>query len=93
MKIERFEDLDAWKLARRLTKKVYALTRKKEFSRDFGLKNQIRVAAGSAMHNLAEGFDADSTAEFKEVYNLAGETLACTKGLIKYLQRYAADHN
>lgn len=64
MKITRFEDIEAWKLARTLTQKVYQLTRKGEFSKDFGLKNQIRDASGSSMHNIAEGFDAESNAEF-----------------------------
>ena len=44
MKIERFEDIDAWQLARELTRKVYGLTKKAEFARDFGLKNQIQDA-------------------------------------------------
>ncbi len=64
MKINRFEDIEAWQLARDLAIKVYALTKKIHFSKDYGLKNQIQNAAGSAMHNIAEGFDADSTPEF-----------------------------
>ena len=56
MKIERFEDIEAWQLARQLTHKVYGLTRKAKFSRDFGLRGQIQDAAGSSMHNIAEGF-------------------------------------
>ncbi len=42
MKIERFEDIEAWQLARELTRKVYALTKKDNFARDFGLKGQIQ---------------------------------------------------
>lgn len=64
MKIERFEDIEAWQLARKLTGKVYALTKKPEFNRDFGLKTQIQDAAGSSMHNIAEGFDSETNAEF-----------------------------
>ena len=64
MKITKFEEIEAWQLARDLTRKVYSLTKKPEFSKDFGLKNQIREAAGSSMHNIAEGFDAESNAEF-----------------------------
>ena len=58
MKIERFEDIEAWQLARELTCKVYSLTKKTKFTRDFGLKGQIQDAAGSSMHNIAEGFEA-----------------------------------
>jgi four helix bundle protein len=64
MKIGRFDEIEAWQLARELTKKIYNLTNKDKFARDFGLKKQIQNAAGSAMHNIAEGFDSDTTAEF-----------------------------
>ncbi|NVM23049.1 MAG: four helix bundle protein [Desulfobacterales bacterium] len=40
MRIERFEDVEAWQLARELTRKVYGLTKKAKFARDFGLKGQ-----------------------------------------------------
>ena len=64
MKIEKFEDIEAWQLARKLTSSVYELTRKVLFSKDYGLKKQIQNAAGSSMHNIAEGFDSESNAEF-----------------------------
>ena len=64
MRIERFEDIEAWQLARELTRKVYNLTRKPEFARDFGLKGQIQDAAGSTLHNIAEGFDSETNPEF-----------------------------
>ena len=64
MKIERFEDIEAWQLARELTQNVYRLTKKKEFAKNYGLKRQIQDAAGSSMHNIAEGFDSETNAEF-----------------------------
>ena len=64
MKIVRFEDIEAWQLARELTRKVYGLTKKPQFARDFGLKRQIQDAAGSSMHNIAEGFDSETNPEF-----------------------------
>ena len=64
MKIEKFEDINAWKKARSLTKQVYRLTRKVKFSRDFGLKDQIQRAAVSIMSNIAEGFDSNRNKEF-----------------------------
>jgi len=33
MKIERFEEIQAWQLARELTRKVYNLTKKPKFSK------------------------------------------------------------
>jgi four helix bundle protein len=64
MKIERFEDIEAWQLARDLTRKVYRLTKKPKFAKDYGLKRQIQDAAGSSMHNIAEGFDSETNREF-----------------------------
>jgi four helix bundle protein len=64
MRIERFEDIEAWKIARELVRRIYETTRRGPFSNDFGLKDQIQRAAGSVMHNIAEGFDGGSNAEF-----------------------------
>lgn len=64
MKIERFEEIEAWMLARELTRNVYQLTRNPKFEPDYGLKRQIQQAAGSVMHNIAEGFDSETNAEF-----------------------------
>ena len=64
MKIEQFEDIEAWQLARVLTQKVYRLTKKPDVSKDYGLKRQIQHAAGSSMHNASEGFDAETNTEF-----------------------------
>ena len=60
MKIEKFEDLDCWKKARELANLIYDLTSQKNFGKDFQLRDQMRDAAGSAMHNIAEGFDRSS---------------------------------
>lgn len=64
MKITRFEEIEGWQLARELTRKVYFLASQEKFSRDFGLRDQIQRAAGSVMHNVAEGFDAGTNPEF-----------------------------
>ena len=64
MKIERFEDIEAWQLARELTQQVYRLTKKPGFTKDYGLKRQTQDAAGSSIHNIAEGFDSETNAEF-----------------------------
>jgi len=64
MPIRRFEDIEGWQSARELTRQVYAVAHCGEFSRDFGLRDQITRAAGSTMHNIAEGFDGGSNPEF-----------------------------
>jgi four helix bundle protein len=64
MKAKKFEDLNSWKKARELVNMIYHLTNQDKFKKDFRLSGQIRDAGGSAMHNIAEGFDAGSDAEF-----------------------------
>lgn len=64
MRIEKFEDLEAWKEARKLTKDIYNVTKETPFCRDFGLKDQIRRASSSIMLNIAEGFDSGSDQQF-----------------------------
>ena len=63
-KINRFEELDVWQLARQLSDDIYWLTQKGTFSKDFELKNQINRASGSIMDNIAEGFGRANRAEF-----------------------------
>jgi four helix bundle protein len=43
---------------------IYDLTEQSGFCKDFHLSGQIRDAAGSVMHNIAEGFDAGTNPEF-----------------------------
>jgi four helix bundle protein len=77
MKIERFEEIEAWQVARELTKQVYEVSRRGDFGRDRGLRDQIQRASGSIMHNIAEGFDSGSNAEF--VRFLAYAQRSCTE--------------
>ena len=56
--ITRFEEIEAWKNARELTKLIYQISTIEGFSRDFGLQDQIRRAAVSVMSNIAEGFES-----------------------------------
>ncbi|HLX59727.1 MAG TPA: four helix bundle protein [Planctomycetota bacterium] len=62
--IERFEELDVWKLAREFVNRIYAVTNKGAFARDFKLRDQIRAAAVSIMSNIAEGFERGGNKEF-----------------------------
>jgi len=63
-KIERFEDIEAWKKARELTKEIYKTSSSGSFAKDFGLKEQIRRASVSVMLNIAEGFARKTDKEF-----------------------------
>ena len=61
---KKFEEMECWKKARELTRRVYEITGNPAFARDFGLKDQIRRASVSVMSNIAEGYDRSGTAEF-----------------------------
>ena len=67
----RFEDLDAWKVARELANLIYVLGRESGFSRDYGFKDQIQRAAVSVMNNIAEGFERGSNKDFAKFLFIA----------------------
>ena len=77
--IKQFEDLIAWQKARELTKAIYKATSDGIFSKDFGLKDQIRRAAVSAMSNIAEGFERSSKNEFHQFLVIAKGSCAEVK--------------
>src|SRR4026207_752742 len=62
--VKRFEEIEAWQTARKLTGAVYACTKKAGFARDYALRDQIRRAAVSVMSNIAEGFERGGNKEF-----------------------------
>ena len=70
-KIYRFEDLEAWKIARELTKEVYRTSKNELFARDYGLRDQICRASVSVMSNIAEGFERDGNKEFVNFLSIA----------------------
>jgi four helix bundle protein len=71
MKIVKFEDIEIWKKSLIVTKIVYDLTAKKEFSKDYGLKDQIRRAVVSISSNIVEGFEKRNNNEFIRFLRIA----------------------
>ena len=71
MVVKVFEDLEVWKEGRRLTQRIYQLTKNKNFSKDFALRDQIRRAAVSIMSNIAEGFERGGNQEFVQFLYVA----------------------
>ena len=69
--IRRFEEIEAWQVARRLTKAVYTYSKKGSFARDFGLRDQIQRASVSIMSNIAEGFEREGAGEFSQFLGIA----------------------
>ena len=62
--IKKYEEIESWQEGRELVRKIYQLTRSGEFSKDWGLKDQIQRAAVSICSNIAEGFERSGNKEF-----------------------------
>ncbi len=60
-----------WKLALKITKMIYDLTAKKEFSKDFDLRGQARRAIISVSSNIVEGFEKNNNNEFVRFLKIA----------------------
>jgi len=74
-KIRSFEDLEVWQLSMSHCSEIYKLTNTDLFSKDFGLKDQIRRSAVSIPSNISEGFERDSKNQF--LYFLAISKGSC----------------
>jgi four helix bundle protein len=70
-RVRTFEDLLVWQMGIELVKRVYVLTASGLFSRDFGLRDQIRRASVSIPTNIAEGFERASRKEYLLFLNIA----------------------
>ena len=70
-RIEKFEDIEAWKKGRKLVNVIYDISNKEPFTHDYGLKDQIRRAAVSVISNIAEGFERDTNPDFRRFLAIA----------------------
>jgi len=75
-KVERFENLEVWQMARELVKVIYTATDNAKFQKELWLQDQIRRGAVSVMANIAEGFGRHSRSEFARFLNMARGSLA-----------------
>jgi four helix bundle protein len=80
--IRRFEDIHAWQEVRILVRQIYTLTETGKFSKDYGLRDQLRRAAVSIIANIAEGFDWDSRAEFARFLGIARRSAVEVQSLL-----------
>lgn len=81
-KITRFEDLNCWKEARDLVKKIYKISEKAEFGKDYGLKDQVRRASVSIMTNIAEGFSRFHRNDSVRFFDFAQSSAAEVQSLL-----------
>ena len=80
--INRFEDLEAWKLARELARRNCRLTRSGPFAKDYGFMDQIRRAAISVMNNIAGGFDRGTNKDFVKFLFIARGSAAEVRSML-----------
>jgi len=73
--IKNFEELEVWQISMELCTEVYKLTNSDLFSKDFGLKDQIRRSAVSVPSNISEGYERDAKKQF--LYFLAISKGSC----------------
>lgn len=62
--VYKFEELEVWKLAFGLYKKVSLISERIRAKHDYRFAGQMKAAAGSIMDNIAEGFERNSRLEF-----------------------------
>jgi four helix bundle protein len=64
-KLDSLENIIAWQKSRKLNKTIYSVTNTNTtFTKDFGLRVQIRRSSISISSNIAEGFERETTKEF-----------------------------
>ena len=68
MKFNKFEEIEAWRKAGKLSVVIYQLFRE---IKDFEFRGQILRAVVSIMNNIAEGFERSGNKEFKRFLYIA----------------------
>ena len=70
-KIQKFEDLEIWRLAREICQQIEYLIQKTNLKTNYSLKNQMDRSSGSIMDNIAEGFERNGNREFINFLSIA----------------------
>ena len=71
MKIDRFEDLEVWQLAREICQDIEILFETTPLGKRYSLKDQMDRSSGSIMDNVAEGFGRGGNLEFRNFLGYA----------------------
>tara|TARA_R110002012_G_scaffold56123_4_gene143666 strand:+ start:12285 stop:12491 length:207 start_codon:yes stop_codon:yes gene_type:complete len=63
-RIDRFEELEVWKISRELCQLVENFFQTTELGSNYALRNQVERSSGSVMDNIAEGFGRGAIKSF-----------------------------
>jgi four helix bundle protein len=66
-----FRELRVWQKSKELAVLVYQITGSEQFSRDFGLRDQLRRSAVSIPSNIAEGNERDTDKDSVRFFYIA----------------------
>lgn len=70
-KVNRFEDLEVWKIGRLVARETWLLTREEPWKHHYDIINQILRSSGSIPDNIAEGFEREGNKEFLQFLSIA----------------------
>jgi four helix bundle protein len=87
-----FEELKVWQKAVNLAVKVYEITKKEPFNRDYGLRDQMRRSSVSISSNIGEGDQLESDKSSIRHFRIAKGSTAelYTQSIISYKIAYLA---
>jgi len=71
-----FQKLRVWQLSKELAVKIYRLTQKQKFSKDFGFKDQIQRSAVSIPSNISEGDESGTDMQSVRHFYIAKGSVA-----------------
>ncbi len=88
-----FRELIVWQRAKDLAVFIYRTTAKGEFSKDYGLRDQIRRAAVSIASNIAEGDELGTDKQSVNYFHISKGSSAevFTQGIIAFEIGYLND--
>ncbi|MDR2038818.1 MAG: four helix bundle protein [Bacteroidales bacterium] len=85
MRIDRFEDIQAWQKSRELCVEIYTLLNKARTDDSF--EKQMKRAVVSVMNNIAEGFERKSNNEMRYFFFVAKGSCGEVRSML-YLAEY-----
>jgi four helix bundle protein len=90
-----FEELKVWQKAVDLAVKVYEITKKDHFKRDFGLRDQMRRSSVSISSNIGEGDQLESDKSSVRHFRIAKGSTAelYTQAIISYRIAYLDEND